>query len=636
LSFYRTGTIALTNGSAVVTGTGTDFISGAAIGECVQAPDGTLYEILSIQSATGLTLGSVYLGATASGQSYAIVPTQSYIRDLASQAAALVNGYVAVQTNALRKDAADKATPVDADSVGLRDSVTGLGRMLTWANIKAALKTYFDSVATTLTNKTLTAPVISGGTINAAPIGGTTPAAGAFTTLSATGQVTSYDGTNMSRGAVGIYSSLNAASRNWRFRTDDLAFGDMSLQYGASLNAAPSVRLLNFSSTGLAVTGALSATEDVRIINGARYGYMSTSEVAGHLTFNSFDGITAKGFKFKGYGTELMTLDASGNLGLGVVPSAWYTTLKAEQIGQQGSLAYDAGNGNLLVGKNFYKSTASVYNYVANDFASIVIQGAGTHSWHTAPSGTAGNPITFTQAMTLDASGNLLVGTATASGALTGGYNVIYNSGSTYLNTGHVSGTTSGTVYSQFVYNAGSIGSVTQSGTTAVAYNTTSDRRLKTNIRPADAARFMDIAFVDFEWIDGRHDCGVIADQLQSVYPDLVLGTKDATEVRTVEITPAVPAVTEQVLVSPAVEAVLDEDGNVTQAAVEAVYETVEVTPAIPAVTEAQTFPVYQQVNYPGLIGRMGTRVQQLQRTVDSQAALIATMEARLTALEQA
>lgn len=116
----------------------------------------------------------------------------------------------------------------------------------------------------------------------------------------------------------------------------------------------------------------------------------------------------------------------------------------------------------------------------------------------------------------------------------------------------------------------------------------------------------MDIEFVDFEWVDGRHDCGVIAGQLQSVYPDLVIGEVDATEVRTVEITPAVPAV-------------LDAEG-------------VEVTPAVPAVTEEQTFPVYQQVNYMGLIGRMGTRVQQLQRTIDAQSALIAAMEARLTA----
>jgi len=37
----------------------------------------------------------------------------------------------------------------------------------------------------------------------------------------------------------------------------------------------------------------------------------------------------------------------------------------------------------------------------------------GVHSWHNAPSGTAGNAISFTQAMTLDASGNLGVGTTT-------------------------------------------------------------------------------------------------------------------------------------------------------------------------------------------------------------------------------
>jgi hypothetical protein len=37
----------------------------------------------------------------------------------------------------------------------------------------------------------------------------------------------------------------------------------------------------------------------------------------------------------------------------------------------------------------------------------------GGFRWYTAPSGTAGNAITFTQAMTLDASGNLMVGTTT-------------------------------------------------------------------------------------------------------------------------------------------------------------------------------------------------------------------------------
>lgn len=93
MSWYRTGTIALTNGSATVTGTGTDWISGAAVGEGLLAPDGKVYEVYAIVSAVSITLGSVYLGSTASGQSYAIMPSQSYIRALAAQAATLVNQY---------------------------------------------------------------------------------------------------------------------------------------------------------------------------------------------------------------------------------------------------------------------------------------------------------------------------------------------------------------------------------------------------------------------------------------------------------------------------------------------------------------------------------------------------------------
>ena len=171
------------------------------------------------------------------------------------------------------------------------------------------------------------------------------------------------------------------------------------------------------------------------------------------------------------------------------------------------------------------------------------------------------------------------------------------------------------------------VGSVSFTVST-VTYNTTSDYRLKNNIRPADAKRFMEIEFVDFEWPDGRHDCGVIAHQLAKVYPGLVLGDKDATEIRTVEITPAVPAVTEQVLVS---EAVLNEEGEEIQAAI---YESIEVTPAIAAATEEQERPVYQQVNYTGLVGRIGARVQALQRTVDAQAETIAALIARIEALE--
>jgi hypothetical protein len=59
-----------------------------------------------------------------------------------------------------------------------------------------------------------------------------------------------------------------------------------------------------------------------------------------------------------------------------------------------------------------YKNTAPATRYK---------QYNGEHQFFTAPSGTAGDPISFTQAMTLDASGNLGVGTrTTTSGGIMG------------------------------------------------------------------------------------------------------------------------------------------------------------------------------------------------------------------------
>jgi hypothetical protein len=59
----------------------------------------------------------------------------------------------------------------------------------------------------------------------------------------------------------------------------------------------------------------------------------------------------------------------------------------------------------------YYNGTNRIYQ--TTGVASEYIQNAGIHSWYTAPSGTAGNTISFSQAMTLDASNNLAIGTTT-------------------------------------------------------------------------------------------------------------------------------------------------------------------------------------------------------------------------------
>jgi hypothetical protein len=108
-------------------------------------------------------------------------------------------------------------------------------------------------------------------------------------------------------------------------------------------------------------------------------------------------------------------LDSSGNLGLGVTPSASWSGQSAFQVNARsafaGSSSFTSVATNAIATSNGWSA-----NYLANGFAALYTQGVstGVHSWFTAPSGTAGNAISFTQAMTLDASGNLGVGVTSA------------------------------------------------------------------------------------------------------------------------------------------------------------------------------------------------------------------------------
>ena len=101
-------------------------------------------------------------------------------------------------------------------------------------------------------------------------------------------------------------------------------------------------------------------------------------------------------------------IDASGNLGLGVTPSA-SNACNNFQIGPNGdTLSSRISVPQLAISSNavgnWYAAT-----YKVNGYATQYTQQGndGTHAWFTAASGTAGNAITFTQAMTLDASGGL-------------------------------------------------------------------------------------------------------------------------------------------------------------------------------------------------------------------------------------
>jgi hypothetical protein len=132
--------------------------------------------------------------------------------------------------------------------------------------------------------------------------------------------------------------------------------------------------------------------------------------------------------------------------------------------------------------------------------------------------------------MRIDSSGNLLVGTATATGVgLTLG-NQASNSGVPYI---IFKKSLSGTVLVQyFYYNATGIGSI-QCTDTATSYVTTSDYRLKEEIAPMTGAlaKVAQLKPVTYKWkSNGSDGDGFIAHELAEVCPHAVCGEKDAVD----------------------------------------------------------------------------------------------------------
>lgn len=229
---------------------------------------------------------------------------------------------------------------------------------------------------------------------------------------------------------------------------------------------------MRLTSTGLGI-GTSSPNEKL-VVNGAvrsSSNAVSVTASAGAV-MDYFSGM-ARFFATDGSAVGQMNLDKAGNLGLGVAPSAW-SAGKAIEVGFLGHALWSPASNETIVSNAAYFNSVWRYADTGNS-PSQYSQLAGAHRWFTAPSGTAGNAISFTQAMTLDASGNLGLNTPSP---------VALNSGGGYFTVNNAS-SGGGVVFQN---NAANI-AYTIADTDGLRFDTFTGKILKFGIQGSERAR---------------------------------------------------------------------------------------------------------------------------------------------------
>jgi len=216
-----------------------------------------------------------------------------------------------------------------------------------------------------------------------------------------------------------------------------------------------------------------------------------------------------------------------------------YTLIVSENLSLNGNLSL-SGNGNVAGILNVGNTTAST---TSTDGAFVVSGGVGvagdingngnikttgnistSYNISTTGSGYITSATTITATGTLSAGNISTGGTITATGALTAG-----------------SVSTGGTITATGALTAGS---VSTSGTvTAASFNATSDYRIKYGVADLDESFVIDgVRPVEY-YVNDRHEknFGVIADELQQIYPCLVTGEKDGEQLQSVNYIGIIP-----------------------------------------------------------------------------------------------
>jgi len=332
------------------------------------------------------------------------------------------------------------------------------------------------NVDLTVTGATIATADINGGTIDGTTIGGSSAAAGTFTTFTSTGI-----DDNATTTAITI-----ATNESVTFANDITVTGNLSATKLTALNGTlelddngthngiinvPASLFINIDSDGTNTgedfviakdrTSTSGGTELFRVQEDGNVGIGTASPaqaldvvgtIKGDSTFLLSNATTSSFLQvstnilqfgtsssdpvaFYANNAERMRIDSSGNVGLGVTPSAWGSGENAFQIlgNTYGGGVFASGNNvGTIVGANAYWDGSGYKRINAVPVSLIQFSGGATYFYRDV-TGAADSAVSLTQSMIIDSSGNVGIGSTapTSDGAAIADNLVVKSTGST-------------------------------------------------------------------------------------------------------------------------------------------------------------------------------------------------------------